>query len=375
MAQLSEQLQQLRQQIDAADSELVQLLLRRRELVAQVGVIKRAAGQPLYVPEREQQMLELRRQQAQQAGLSADLIEDVLRRVIRESYQQQQAADVHLQHKNIVVVGGEGALGRLFVRLFSSAGAKVQSLDRNDWDQAETICADADLVLFAVPITLTVALIERLPALPAHCILADLTSIKGQPLAAMLAKHNGPVVGLHPMFGPQQATLAKQLVIVCHGRQREQYQWLLDSIIRWGAHIRDISATEHDEAMGFIQVLRHLSTFVYGAHLAEQQVDLAQLVSLSSPIYRLELMMVGRLFAQNPELYADIILSQPHTFAMMNDYVRSFETILSRLQAGDKSAFIAKFAEVKAYFGDFSQRFLEDSQRLLDAAGDAKQIS
>ena len=43
MAPLNEQLQAVRQQIDAADSELVQLLLRRRELVAQVGVIKRAA--------------------------------------------------------------------------------------------------------------------------------------------------------------------------------------------------------------------------------------------------------------------------------------------------------------------------------------------
>lgn len=375
MAPLNEQLQAVRQQIDAADSELVQLLLRRRELVAQVGVIKRAAGQPLYVPEREQQMLQLRRQQAEQAGLSADLIEDVLRRVIRESYQQQQAADVHLQHKKIVVVGGEGALGGLFMRLFVSAGAAVYSLDRNDWDQAETLCADADLLLLAVPITLTVGIIEKLPALPKHCVIADLTSIKGQPLAAMLAKHSGPVVGLHPMFGPQQVTLAKQLVIVCHGRGREQYQWLLDSIVRWGAHIREISAAQHDQAMGFIQVLRHLSTFVYGAHLAEQQVDLAQLVSLSSPIYRLELMMVGRLFAQNPELYADIILSQPHTFTMMNDYLRSFDTILSQLQAGNKAAFIAKFAEVKSYFGDFSQRFLEDSQRLLDTAGDAQQIN
>jgi chorismate mutase / prephenate dehydrogenase len=375
MAPLNEQLQAVRQQIDAADSELVQLLLRRRELVAQVGVIKRAAGQPLYVPEREQQMLQLRRQQAEQAGLSADLIEDVLRRVIRESYQQQQAADVHLQHKKIVVVGGEGALGGLFMRLFVSAGAAVYSLDRNDWDQAETLCAEADLLLLAVPITLTVGIIEKLPALPKHCVIADLTSIKGQPLAAMLAKHSGPVVGLHPMFGPQQVTLAKQLVIVCHGRGREQYQWLLDSIVRWGAHIREISAAQHDQAMGFIQVLRHLSTFVYGAHLAEQQVDLAQLVSLSSPIYRLELMMVGRLFAQNPELYADIILSQPHTFTMMNDYLRSFETILSQLQAGNKAAFIAKFAEVKSYFGDFSQRFLEDSQRLLDTAGDAQQIN
>src|SRR5690554_3107072 len=112
------QLDVLRQRIDETDSELVRLLLQRRQLASQVGVVKRQLGQPLYVPDREATMLAERRQQAELAGLSPDLIEDVLRRVIRESYQQQQAADVHLQDKSIVIVGGAGALGQLFVRLF-----------------------------------------------------------------------------------------------------------------------------------------------------------------------------------------------------------------------------------------------------------------
>ena len=42
---------------------------------------------------------------------------------------------------------------------------------------------------------------------------------------------------------------------------------------------------------------------------AEENVQLEQLLALSSPIYRLELAMVGRLFAQDPQLYADIIMS------------------------------------------------------------------
>lgn len=374
MADPQQQLAHLRAEIDQTDHELLQLLLRRRQLAADVGVVKRAMGQPLYVPERERAMLEQRRRDAEALGLSPDLIEDVLRRVIRESYQQQQAADVHLQDRVVTIVGGAGALGQLFVRQFRSAGATVRILDRDDWDRASELVANADLVLVSVPIAQTEAVIKKLPELDADTILADVTSIKDKPLQAMLTKHAGPVVGLHPMFGPQQVTLAKQLVVVTHGREPVQYQWLLDSIVRWGAHIREVSSTEHDEAMGFVQVMRHLSTFVYGMHLAEEKADLQQLLDLSSPIYRLELMMVGRLFAQNAELYADIILSQPQNFAMMRRYINTFGRILDELEHADKAAFIAEFSALKDYFGDYSTNFLEESQRLLNAAGDAQQI-
>lgn len=375
MSDPEKELEMLRHRIDETDSELVRLLLQRRELAAQVGVVKRDLGQPLYVPEREAMMLEQRRQQAADMGLSPALIEDVLRRVIRESYQQQQAADVHLQDKNVVVVGGAGALGRLFVRLFESAGATVNVIDTGDWALAEAYCAQADLVLVSVPVALTVDVITQLPTLPPSCILADVTSIKQQPLEAMLAKHSGPVVGLHPMFGPQQATLAKQLMVACHGRDEDNYQWLLQSIQRWGAQVKQIDAQEHDKAMSFVQVLRHLSTFVYGAHLAQERVDVQQLLDLSSPIYRLELMMVGRLFAQDANLYADIILSDPHNFQMLRRYVQLFDTLLEDLEQRGKSDFVQRFADVREYFGEFAQRFLSESQRLLDTAGDAQQIS
>lgn len=375
MSNANQELDVLRQRIDETDSELVRLLLQRRQLAAEVGVVKRELGQPLYVPERERVMLEKRRQQAQQMGLSPDLIEDVLRRVIRESYLQQQAADVHLNDKNIVVIGGRGALGKLFIRLFESAGATVNIVDKDDWGLVEAYCAQADLVLVAVPVAVTVEVIDALPLLPPSCVLADVTSIKQQPLAAMLAKHSGPVVGLHPMFGPQQVTLAKQLMVTCHGRDEQGYQWLLESIQRWGAQLKELNAEEHDQAMAFVQVLRHLSTFVYGAHLADEHADLQQLLDLSSPIYRLELMMVGRLFAQDANLYADIILSDKHNFMMLRRYLKLFEIILEQLEQGNKSEFVERFAEVRDYFGPFAERFLNESQRLLDTAGDTHQIS
>lgn len=370
-----QQLDELRRRIDATDSQLVQLLQQRQALAAQVGVVKRRLGQPLYVPEREAAMFQQRRDEAHQLGISPDLVEDVLRRVIRDSYRQQQAADVHLSDKRVVVIGGAGAMGRLFTRLFQNAGATVEVIDKDDWQHAAASCEQADAVLIAVPLTVTEEVILQLPMLPPSCVLADLTSIKEQPLAAMLAQHSGPVVGLHPMFGQQQVTLAKQLVVACHGRDEAGYQWLLQAIEYWGARIKFIAAAAHDQAMSFVQVLRHLSSFVYGAHLAQEQVDVQQLVELSSPIYHLELMMVGRLFAQDAHLYADIITANPHHFKMLRRYVTLYDELLEELEQGNKQGFIECFAEVRQYFGEFAQKFLVESQRLLNVAGDAKQLS
>jgi chorismate mutase/prephenate dehydrogenase len=99
--------------------------------------------------------------------------------------------------------------------------------------------------------------------------------VKAEPLQAMLAAHQGPVLGLHPMFGPDSGSLAKQVVVYCDGRQPEAYQWFLEQIQVWGARLHRISAVEHDQNMAFIQALRHFATFAYGLHLAEENVRLS----------------------------------------------------------------------------------------------------
>ena len=53
--------------------------------------------------------------------------------------------------------------------------------------------------------------------------------------------HKGAVVGLHPMFGPDIASMAKQVVVRCDGRFSERYEWLLEQIQIWGAKIYQCS--------------------------------------------------------------------------------------------------------------------------------------
>ncbi len=82
-------LNHLRQEIDALDRELIQLFAKRLELVSQVGEVKHEKGLPIYAPERELAMLQARREEAMKAGISPQLIEDVLRRFMRESYSNE----------------------------------------------------------------------------------------------------------------------------------------------------------------------------------------------------------------------------------------------------------------------------------------------
>ncbi|MFT5881294.1 MAG: chorismate mutase/prephenate dehydrogenase [Moritella sp.] len=367
----------LRDQIDDVDQQLVSLLAKRLALVAQVGDIKSEHGLPIYVPEREVAMLEKRREEAELKGVPGDLIEDVLRRVMRESYASEKDAGfktVQPDIGRIVMIGGGGKLGMLFTRMFRLSGYQVDILEQGDWHKADALFAQAGLVMVSVPIHLTEAVITKLGNLPQDCVLADITSIKDKPLQAMLKAHKGPVVGLHPMFGPDVGNLAKQVIVCCDGRSKDKYQWLLQQMQIWGARIYDVDAAEHDDAMTLIQALRHFTSFVYGAHLAEENPDLQQLLDLSSPIYRLELAMVGRLFAQDPALYADIILASENNVAMIRRYADRFVQAAEMLERNDKQSFIRSFEVVADWFGDYSTQFLQESRNLLLQANDNRQF-
>lgn len=371
------ELSKLRQKIDGIDSQLVKLLAQRAELTARVGQYKSQVGLPIYVPEREAELIAKRREEAEKQKVSPILIEDLLRRIMRESYHTQNVSYLctNPQLQKIVVIGGAGALGRIFVDMFKRSGYSVQLLEQNDWPNAEDILSGAGLVLVAVPIKLTESIIYKLTNLPLNCVLADITSTKQKPLTAMMATHKGPVLGLHPMFGPDVPSLVKQVVVVCHGRSPEQYEWLLQQIRIWGGILQQTTAKEHDDAMVFIQVMRHFCSFVFGSHLAGENPNLQQLISLSSPIYRLELAMVGRLFAQDPALYADIIFDNKASVALLTEFSVKFNQALALVESNNKEEFIKQFFNIGSWFGDYSKQCLVDSRKLLLKAEDDRSLS
>jgi len=375
MSDFDDNLKVLRDEIDNIDSQLVALLAKRLEVTTKVGALKSVEGMPIFAPEREASLISKRRKQAENSGLSGDLIEDILRRLMRDSYASQDASGyqcVNPDCKKIVVVGGKGQLGGVFVDLFQRSNYQVAIIEQEDWPDSDAILAGASLVIVAVPIRLTSIVIHHLHNLPDDCILADFTSVKESPLYEMMKAHSGPVVGLHPMFGPDVTGLIKQTIIVCDGREKEKYQWLLKQFQVWGAKIFQVAAHEHDQAMSMVQVMRHFSTIAYGYHLMAEGADIENLVNMSSPIYRLELIMVGRLFAQDPILYSDIIFANPDNISMMKRFAYRFLELLDDVELGDKEAFVTMFKQVSNWFGDYANDFLAESKTMLLKANELK---
>lgn len=370
---MKNELTELCDSIDKVDKSLINLLAKRLDLFAEIDKLNYCAGLPVYTPAKEAEILAARRQEAEVLGVPPDLIEDVLRRVIRESYNHKNDTSFQMiqpELRPIVIIGGAGQMGRLFSHMFLLSGYEVKILEQEDWKDSEAILSGAGMVIISVPIHITEEIIARLPKLSEDCVLIDLSSVKNQPLKAMLIAHDGPVVGLHPMFGPDVGSFTKQVIVYCDGREPQAYNWLLEQLKIWGARLHRISASEHDYNMAFIQSLRHFATFAYGLHLSEEDVQLEQLLALSSPIYRLELVMVGRLFAQNPQLYADIIMSSQNNLALIKRYHQRFGDAIMLLEQGDKQKFIKDFHRVKHWFGDYAPRFLAESSSLLRQAND-----
>jgi chorismate mutase/prephenate dehydrogenase len=369
---LHDELAEYRQLVDALDNDLVNLLAKRSTLTQRIGEIKASTGLPVYEPEREKELIKARRERAENEGVPPQLVEDLLRRIMRETYvtESTRYKCINPDIKSVVIIGGRGALGRVFVDLFEDSHYPIHIIEKDDWDNAQDILANADLVIVAVPINLTEMVIGKLSMLPETCVLADVTSVKHAPLQAMLEAHKGPVVGLHPMFGPDSPGMVKQVVVICHGRFKDKYAWFIEQMKTWGATLYESEAEQHDRAMAFIQVMRHFSSFVYGKHLAEEQPDLQLLRNFSSPIYRLELAMVGRLFAQAPQLYADIIFNDPKNVALLKRFHERFGDAISIVEARQKSDFIKEFMITARWFGGYAKRALVESKRLLLKADD-----
>ena len=360
----------MRQAIDAIDHEMVALLKERQEQVEKVLRLKKAHRISVYHPAREENLISEKRRIGRAVGLDADYLEDIFRRILRQSRVEQTAQLARRGTRpgaTVLVVGGRGAMGGYLTTWFDEAGYRVRCLERDDWPQAQALCHKIDLALISVPIESTQDVARRLgPYLPANCILADVTSVKQGPLEAMLAAHPGPVIGLHPLFGPATTSMDKQVVVATPGRAAAACRWLLDQFAAWGAIVLETHAANHDTIMGIVQALRHFATFAFGRFLYEKRIRLDEALEFSSPIYRLEFGMVGRLFAQNAELYSEIIFASPERRALLKEYLACAQSNLEMLVNKDKAAFEEHFRRIAEWFDPFSRQALRESTYLID---------
>ncbi len=374
MANSEESLKDHRIRIDEIDRQILKLLKERNDISGKVSKTKIENRLPIYVANREDDKVRSFRKAAEETGIDPDWAEDFLRMIMSSSRASQSLARFPRatdEPQHVVLVGGKGGMGKLYGKVFEASGHKITSLDKEDWDQAESLLSEADIVIITVPIKVTRDVIDQVAGyLKKDTILADFTSNKSYVLDHMVSAHKGPVVGLHPMHGPDVANLSKQLMMVCPGRDKEQWQWLMDQFELWGMRVKEVEPEKHDQAMNLIQGLRHFVALLHGSFMKEYDLDPSEITDFSSPVYRAELMMTGRIFAQDAELYADIVFANFERRTLLVEFFEHHSKLADLVKQGDREGFIREFREIAYYFGDFAPQALKESSYLINRLAD-----
>ena len=108
------------------------------------------------------------------------------------------------------------------------------------------------------------------------------------------------------------------------------------------------------EQMALIQVLIHEKTMVLGSVLERFKADLGRSLQFASPIYRTELAMIGRIFSQRAELYADILTANEAALKLSSVFEQEAGHFARAVAMSDRDTIIRRFRQVSTYMQDFA---------------------
>ena len=261
------------------------------------------------------------------------------------------------------IIGGTGKMGQLFVPVFERAGYEVLVSGRSTPLTSADIAQQCDLVIVSVPIRDTVRVIEEIaPLLQRNQLLCDFTSLKVRPVEAML-KSKANVVGLHPMFGPTVGSLKSQTIIVCPVRVEEHLLHNLVAMFRnEGARCTLTNPEEHDRMMAVVQGLTHYVTLCMAESIRRLGVDIGATQEFTSPVYQIELSLMGRLLSQDPDLYADILQQNPYVPGVLEACCASAGDLAGIIGSHDPERFRAFFEQNSRHLG----ASCDEGQRMTD---------
>lgn len=361
----------LRDQIDSLDNQLLELLATRMRVVSQVAEYKRAHGLQVLDVQRERELLERRRVTAERLNLPGTVVESIYRLIMLASRDRQTTLHVlpptDADTRTVAIIGGAGPMGKVLERILVQAGQRVLVADLETSVTPRAAAQQADVVVICVPIDVTEKVIRELgPHVRPDGLLMDVTSIKQEPIAWMLASTQASVVGTHPLFGPSVHLLQGQRVVVCPARGEVWHQWVLRTLAASGLVVTEATPEQHDRAMAMVQVLTHFQTQVLGFAMTRLGIGIEESLRFTSPAYLLELYAAARHFTQSPQLYGPIEMRNPMGARVTQVFCDAANALKEILDNHDQAKFNAMFDEVRRFFGSFTEEAQEQSGFLID---------
>lgn len=261
--------------------------------------------------------------------------------------------------RTVGVIGGEGKMGSWLRRFFASAGCPTLSADRHTSLTPQDIAERCDVLILSVPIEAAVQLTREIgPLLRADQLLTDICSLKRDIVSAMQGSTRAQVVGMHPLFGPATASIQGQNVILCPIKPSHGFAWLRQTFETQGARVTVTDPETHDRTMAVVQALTHWMTITL-ATVLKQQLDIDSIERFATPVFRLQLGLIGRLLHQDPELYDMLIAQNPEGDRMIETFLGEGEMLRRAFVCQQEGA-----AVLRRMRSDIGHRFQAEMERL-----------
>jgi chorismate mutase/prephenate dehydrogenase len=346
-------LDELRSELEEIDCKLLELVGRRQELAAEIGRVKQQSGVPTRDYGQERDVVQRAQAMAQMLGIPPRLSESLMLLLIQSSLTVQEQDRVASggggSGRRVLIIGGNGKMGRWLVRFLSSQGYVVEVADPAgsvpgcchypDWKEA---VLDHHIIIVAAPLRASAEILWGLAGKPPKGLIFDIGSLKSplrEPLLA-LAKCGSRVTSIHPMFGPDTELLSGRHVVFVDLGNREATAEAKSLFASTMAIQVDMDLESHDRIIAYILGLAHALNIAFFTALAESGESAPRLAELSSTTFNAQLEVASRVAGENPHLYFEIQSLNDYGTESLTALLLAIERLRSVVRAGDEAGFV-----------------------------------
>jgi chorismate mutase/prephenate dehydrogenase len=352
----------LRKRLNELDRQLIELIAERQSVVEQVGELKISEGQATRDYAREKRVLDGARQNATELGIAPDIVEEVMRLLIRTSLTRQERARVRAEGQGdgqkALVIGGGGKMGRWFADFLDSQGYNVSIADpgnavadfecTDDWRAAGD---DFSVTVVAAPLKASADILKGLAQRGHGGLIFDIGSLKTPLIPALqaLAASGAQVTSLHPMFGPDAELLSDKHVLFLDAgvpAATRAARALFDSTM---VQQTEMALQDHDRLIAYVLGLSHALNIAFFSVLADSGEAVPRLADLSSTTFDAQLAVASRVASENPQLYFEIQSLNEYGLEPLDALRTAVDRIATSIRDNDAAAFVKLMENGRQY--------------------------
>ena len=345
-------LEELRSDLSSIDQQIIELVAKRQHIVGEIGRHKQSSGRATRDYEREKDVIEMARSQAEALQVDPNLAEDLMTLLIRSSLTHQERARVAAEGKgdgrSALIIGGMGKMGNWFVNFFNSQGFVTTIADTSaasgegrfaDWREAGT---DYDVIVVATPMVISGKILEELAAIKPEALIFDIGSLK-TPLKSglkALADAGCKVTSLHPMYGPETELLSGRHMVFVDVGSKKATDEAKELFAATMVDELDMGQDEHDRLIAYVLGLSHALNIAFFTALAESGEAAPKLAKLSSTTFDAQLLVSAAVAQDNPSMYFEIQHLNKFGREPLDALYESVGRIRDAVVSGDEKSFI-----------------------------------